>query len=121
MSTRSLVGVLRGDDLVEYIYCHFDGYVDGGVGEALALAYNNEAMINELIKEGDHSCIGLGKRESYRSRGETDVDARYISLEGYQNLVHFMVSEFIYLFQENEWFFKSDKSQDWQLVKECFK
>lgn len=58
MSTRSLIGIYREEEkMVEYIYCHFDGYLDG-VGKLLEEHYQTQDKIERLIAGGDISYLG---------------------------------------------------------------
>ena len=38
MSTRSRIGVMMDDGTVKQVYCHWDGYVEEGVGNTQAPA-----------------------------------------------------------------------------------
>ena len=57
MSTRSNIGVKNGDK-VDYIYCHFDGYLEEpGVGYNLFKNFNTMEKARELVGLGDLSSI----------------------------------------------------------------
>lgn len=56
MSTRSLIGILKGND-VEFIYCHNDGYING-VGVTLQAYYDTKEKVEQLISLGDLSALG---------------------------------------------------------------
>jgi hypothetical protein len=56
MSTHSYIGRLLEDGRVEYIYCHFDGYLEG-VGDILLNCHNTEEAVKYLISFGDASSI----------------------------------------------------------------
>lgn len=58
MSTRSVIAKTNEDLTVEAIYCHFDGYVHGGVGEKLHKYYRDNKKIEELIALGPISILG---------------------------------------------------------------
>lgn len=60
MSTRSSIAVLQPDGKVKSIYCHWDGYLKGGVGQTLFEDYNSEEKANELISLG-----GLSRLDKY--------------------------------------------------------
>lgn len=53
MATRSYIGTVE-DNKVKYIYCHFDGYLEG-VGRILAKNYNTPFKVNALLELGDIS------------------------------------------------------------------
>jgi hypothetical protein len=39
MSTSSYIGKQNKDGSINYVYCHNDGYINGGVGEMLFKNY----------------------------------------------------------------------------------
>lgn len=57
MSTAAIIGIKRGHT-IKSIYCHNDGGIFG-VGAILSHEYNYEARIDELIKGGDISSLGV--------------------------------------------------------------
>ena len=91
MATRSFIGILNKDDSVDYIYCHWDGYV-AGVGKVLQEHYTSEKKIDKLLALGDISSLGpkIGRKHAFdnydiardngwttaygRDRGEDCVD-----------------------------------------------
>ena len=75
MSTRSIVAK-RVEDGFMAIYVHWDGYPDG-VGAQLVADFNSEAAADHLMDQGDSSTL----TESYKSRGEDDVDATFVKGE----------------------------------------
>lgn len=72
MATRSLIAIPGPDDSYRAVYCHFDGYVEGGVGETLQDYWTDEDEIIDLINSGGMSTLGndLAKCEFYKDRGE---------------------------------------------------
>ena len=72
MSTRSNIGILNEDGTVDYIYCHFDGYLDHN-GRILNEHYNTEEKVRELILLGDMRALVENIEHSifyHRDRGE---------------------------------------------------
>lgn len=57
MSTRSGIGILMSPNRIKGIYCHHDGYLEGGVGEILFKYIHDGAEAEELIDMGDRSYI----------------------------------------------------------------
>ena len=57
MSTRSLIAVEQQDGTYNTIYCHFDGYVEGGVGEELFKKFGERADVENLISLGDRRAL----------------------------------------------------------------
>lgn len=101
MATRSTIAILNEDGTVSQIYCHWDGYLDG-VGTELIESYNSRELVNALMIEGDHSTIA-GGAESYRSRGESNIDAMiYSSIDDY--FWNSYREDYNYLFVDDEWF-----------------
>lgn len=101
MSTRSLIGILNEDDTVDWVYCHWDGYIDH-VGRMLRDHYKSEPKIRELLLNGDLSSLEeeismikfYDKEKSFSKSG---------SVNRYLNENHFQ--SFLYLFipKKNEW------------------
>lgn len=109
MATRSNIGILNSDGTVNYIYCHFDGYLEHN-GKILSEHYNDEASVWGLIALGDLSILGpeLGEQQDFngprnkqwclaygRDRGETGVEARTCS---YADYTKEYFEEYVYLF-----------------------
>jgi len=45
-------------------YCHFDGYIEDGVGQMLLEHYNTEAKVLALLEVGDIRTLGPSIEES---------------------------------------------------------
>jgi len=62
MGTRSRIGIVTardGDTLtITSIYCHYDGYVVGGVGATLQEHYQDPDKVRALMDLGDISSLG---------------------------------------------------------------
>lgn len=104
MSTRSYIVIEKkresGEKFYEGVYCHSDGYPSYN-GKILFEDYKDRAKVEKLISLGDLSSLGAkieptegsghsfdyDKREKgvcvfyNRDRGETDVDAKEVTLE----------------------------------------
>ena len=134
MSTNSRIGKLLPDGTIKQIYCHYDGYVEGGVGETLVNHYSKVEDVNELLKLGDISVLtgelfpsgdhSFDKPESGitiaygRDRGEKNVDAKIVSLDEWYSTFYSSGIEFYYLFEGKNWWVKAWYSDDteWKLV-----
>jgi len=70
MATRSIIGKLNPDNTVTYIYCQYDGYYKGGVGQKLDEHYQDENKINQLLELGDLSTLGeeIGYQQKFDDR-----------------------------------------------------
>lgn len=53
MSTRSLIAIEKSDGTYDTIYCHYDGYVENGVGEELFRNYQDRLEVENLISLGN--------------------------------------------------------------------
>jgi len=108
MATRSNIGILNSDGTVNYIYCHYDGYLEHN-GAILNEHYTTEGKVRALMALGDLSVLGedIGEKQDFenrvkgtclaygRDRGETGVEARTCSYADYTK-EHF--EEYVYLF-----------------------
>lgn len=64
MSTRCMIGKLE-KDVIKAIYCHFDGYIKGGVGELLKEYYSTKDKLDTLLSLGDISYLGSEPKSSH--------------------------------------------------------
>ena len=78
MSTRSRIGLEYTDQIIEHIYCHFDGYI-AGVGKTLYENYKDTDTIRKLIKLGSLSALGpiIGKAWDFNDRNFPDQCKAY--------------------------------------------
>ena len=119
MSTNCNIAVQRGTDDFEYIYCHSDGYPNGGehaVGNILTKHYNDPSKVDSLIAGGDLSQLAKNiiptsndhsfeNRESgtcvfyHRDRGEPmeDVRSQRGNFQDLNNLAY------TYIYREGTW------------------
>ena len=144
MSTRCRIGIKNKDGTITSIYCHHDGYPDG-VGEVLVNNYKTEDKIRKLLELGDISSIGTepvsnvnawkslpagwdfetwkemnpeNRCNTYRERGETNVDARTDKdIRAYQKHSRDCWGEYAYLFKDNDWFVMEYDDPELKLVK----
>ena len=107
MSTRSAIGYKLPNGKIRAKYCHWDGYVEGGVGQTLQESYQAAWKIGRMVELGDMStlaaeiddCVFYG-----RDKGESprDVDA-----QDYDDFDDFTTSfegcEYFYVWNGNEW------------------
>jgi hypothetical protein len=75
MSTRSLIGRQKADGTVEYVYCHYDGYVTG-VGAMLLAHWTDPASVEELLSLGDLSSLGstIGEKHPFDRWALSEAD-----------------------------------------------
>ena len=85
------------------IYCHFDGYINDGVGEALKTSFNTYEKALNLILGGD--CSGIENDAIYQYGEESRVPNQDYSLK---ELIERREEDYNYLFTEED---------GWKLVK----
>jgi len=108
MSTRSIVAVKNEDGSYDSIYCHFDGYIEGGVGSALHEHHDSFELARALIEGGDHSTIA-GGCETYLSRGEDWSDVKpqhHYTLSALTETVSGSWAEYLHMFIDGMWVHK---------------
>tara|TARA_Y100000310_G_C20687167_1_gene819827 strand:+ start:3169 stop:3537 length:369 start_codon:yes stop_codon:yes gene_type:complete len=78
MGTRSLISARLGKtEEWQTIYCHWDGYIEGGVGEELHEKYDTIERISDLFAGGDLSSIHEIKHyHAWRDEPWEDVKPR---------------------------------------------
>lgn len=78
MSTRSNIAIRESDGKMKVIYCHFDGYPLGGVGEQLLNHYKDETKVRKLIELGGISSlddeIEDTKNNAYANRDDCEKE-----------------------------------------------
>ena len=133
MSTRSNIGILNEDGTVDYIYCHFDGYLEHN-GSILNEHYDSEAAVRDLIALGDLSILRpeIGEKQDFnnrtnrdwclaygRDRGEDNTGADKCSYVDYTK-EHF--EEYVYLFTPGKgWQVRSYGTNYWADLSEALK
>lgn len=120
MGTRSLIGVMHGDNC-KFVYCHWDGYLEHN-GQILLKNYDS-AKANHLVALGDISSLRKnivipdGVDHSFekpadgitifygRDRGETGVDFRSVnSFDRFLESVSDTSAEFYYIMKDGVWY-----------------
>lgn len=132
MATRSNIGILNQDGTVNYIYCHFDGYLDHN-GFILNEHYTTEGKVRMLLALGDISILGenIGEKQDFydrvkgtclsysRDRGESGTEARTCS---YVDYTKEYFEEYVYLFTPGEgWKVREDGIGYWANLDEALK
>jgi len=105
MGTRSAIGYKLPNGKIRAKYCHWDGYVEGGVGQTLQESYQDAVKISLMVELGDMSTLAaeIADCSFYgRDRGDTDVDA-----QDYDDFDDFTTSfdgcDYFYVWNGNEW------------------
>lgn len=109
MSTRSYIGKQNKDGSIKYVYCHNDGYINGGVGETLFLSYKDEKKVDKLLKLGDLSYVGKNTNRKdtcaySRDRGEELYIREAANIEEFGREAEDSVSiDYVYLYKDGQW------------------
>ena len=132
MSTRSLIG-LKNDVGITYVYCHFDGYLDG-VGITLVKNYDTEDKVKALLEKGDMSSLGdnIDTCDFYN-----EDDSKAFTLTGHGEGLKDVYykhgqncwADYVYLFEDGKWYYTFEKCKaingdlvyepaQWELVTE---
>lgn len=107
MSTRSLIAVANPDMTYDTIYCHFDGYVKGGVGEELFKNYKERCKVENLISLGNRRTLGY---ENPEDELYNEPYKKYHTLVALRRQLFDMI-DYIYLFNLND---------EWEVISDCF-
>jgi hypothetical protein len=132
MSTNSRIGKLLPDGKVRAITCHYDGYVEGGVGEDLLNYYSDSSKVDSLLDLGNLSALGkeIGEKQDFnnfisqnpnwclaygRDRGESKMESKIVPLEEFQTNLNW---PYLYLFKDGEWTFRDtyDRYSGWKTI-----
>ena len=102
MATRSTISVVQEDNSVKSVYCHWDGYIENGVGQELKTFFNSYRLANKVISEGDLSSINRGYIDSYNSlRGDSVLVNQFPDIKSFESSDY--EQSFNYLFEDGEW------------------
>lgn len=111
---RSQPVTLTGDYIG--IYCHWDGYVHGGVGEQLKEDYSDYLLALNLVVGGFCSSIGDEGLKHYANRGNKNTpyvnekwaDIKPLQGDTQKSVFERVDCEYIYLFDEERggWLYK---------------
>jgi hypothetical protein len=125
MATSSYIGRKNEDGNVEYIYCHWDGYLDHN-GKILFEHYTHENDVLDLLEQGDLSTlearVNPDKDEDHswenpavgvcvfymRDRGEKKKNLEAKITDDFESLAGEV--DFVYLFQDGAWFYQRKNS-----------
>jgi len=102
MGTRSNIGYENKNKNVNFMYCHYDGYLDHN-GRMLLEHYNSEEDAQDLVDNGYASSLQPTVKEINEKRVHFDKPEAYKSLGNYMRNVDTLFIEFIYLWRNNQW------------------
>jgi len=116
MATRSYIGIRNLNDIVDYIYCHYDGYPSHN-GAILTQHYDTLDKVKELLALGDLSILGpeVGEQQDFnnrethnknwclaygRDRGEKGTGAK---LGDFRTVISGVGVDYVYIFDGDYW------------------
>jgi len=103
MSTRATIAYYDVDNnYYKSIYCHWDGYVKGGVGEALVRYYSEESALSDLIELGDISILGNCINDTKAYHRDMKEPKNITIVIDYDDINK---QDFNYLFINGEWYY----------------
>lgn len=105
MATRSYIGIKTKEGFAKVIYCHWDGYIKGGVGETLLKIYNTSKKVEKLINDGDHSCIAPSALSYKEMRGD--------HCPPQEMRLNKMDAEYNYLWDGKKWLYNTGERNNW--------
>lgn len=120
MATRSVICKMNPNWTFDGIYCHNDGYIEGGVGETLFKHYQDPRKVDALIAGGDISVLGsrIDAPKGHSSQNRAKDCTVFYHRDGGEKLsrcngknINELIDnigvngiEYIYLFNSGEWF-----------------
>lgn len=126
MSTHAYICLEYDDGHIEYIYNHFDGYIDG-LGEILFKYFKTFEDVERIINLGDASFIHdkgldieeiINKSEFYFLDKNEEWEEVKPKIANSRDEIPDI--EYSYLFSNGKWFV-SEKGNDWQDLEEAIK
>ena len=132
MSTNSNIAKVHENGTVTYIYCHWDGDLNHN-GRILLNHYKDSQKIDQLIELGSLSCLGteIGEKHDFdsnpqnmctaygRDRGEMKTEAK--TCESLEDYLQKDTNEYCYIFKNKEWYFRTHKNKNLNLLSACEK
>jgi hypothetical protein len=111
MGTRSNIGIENEDGTVDFVYCHWDGYVSNN-GRILHDNYQDEDKVRKLIALGEISSLGASPsstKDYHTWRGEEII----VQHSDDRNDAYQQEYCYIYSVEDQEWYVQGHEFQDW--------
>lgn len=119
MVTRSLIGIMREDNKIEYVHCLYDGYLEHN-GKILAEFYNTAQKVEELLQLGNIEYLNetISKTEFFEEERDNNATKLAEDLTEYEEDFAASACEYAYVFMNNEWYYLSvnTKSSEWKKI-----
>ena len=117
MSTRCQISITKEDNTILSCYCHYDGYVHGGVGEDLFNNYNSPELALKAVK----TCCNSMTEEELEA---TDLYT-YNNITELEDWIVNTDREYLYLWKNDNWYVLPVKwkrvNRNWVLLSEALK
>lgn len=105
MATRSNIGLEKEDGSVEFIYCHWDGYLEHN-GAILQQYYNDREKVEKLLSCGDISALYPDVEKSLETAYDKNDAGTVLSSKEFwlSTLKSDYGIEYVYVFtKDNKW------------------
>jgi hypothetical protein len=112
MSTNANIGYKTEEGTYEFIYSHWDGYLNG-LGLKLLTDYNIFEDIKELVQAGDCSYPG----EPYTSKGEVYETVKPRVVKDINDIPKL---PYTYIWEDDRWIYTED-GNGWKELQEACK
>jgi hypothetical protein len=106
MATRSNIAKINKDGMIEYVYCHNDGYLEG-VGRILKFDYKNLTTVNKILSRGDLSVLSNTVENSnfyHRDRGDKKADCKKRVID-FNTFISDCLQEYNYILKNKKWYY----------------
>jgi hypothetical protein len=101
MGTHCLIAIENKDGTVQYIYCHYDGYISY-MKPMLLNEYNTREYVEELISKG--GIVSLNKRDETIDNHSVAVEKLHDKWEFEREWYQYQDVYYYYLFtKEDKW------------------
>lgn len=116
MSTHASIGLYWDKNKVKGIYCHYDGYLKGGVGEILYNIVTDSYHAESLIEMGNRSYLDENDIEdgTYVKQGESWRDNKP-TLDSLENFAFREDYNYVWVDSADSWFVACRNSH-WEFV-----
>lgn len=106
MATRSNIAKINKGGMVEYVYCHNDGYLEG-VGATLKYYYPNLTAVNKILSRGDLSVLSNTVENTtfyHRDRGDKKADCKKRVID-FDTFISGRLEEYNYILKNKKWYY----------------
>lgn len=122
MSTRCEIGYMNTDGTIGAFYCHYDGYIKGGVGEDLYKFYEGEEKRNKsynLVAIGDMAVLGAEPDLCKKYVDDTSELKTYYNEEEYIENFGDISYRYLYM-RDGHWYVAKPGYEDYKSLSSIF-